>query len=114
MSILVDIGNGTFVSKETDPKSFADKDLTKSDYNPTPEEIQTRMMVIRHFTYGWTNLYTPRREFNDLSLIDRMSVDQMAFNTYQPNNGEGYAGDLVNAWRSNAIRPVVRNKCILS
>ncbi len=36
----------------------------------------------------------------------------MAFNTYQPNNGEAWEGDQMSAWRSRAIRPVVRNKCM--
>src|SRR5207237_570376 len=40
------------------------------------------------------------------------TVDQMAFNTYQPNNGEAASADFINGWRSQAIRPVVRNKCI--
>ena len=41
-----------------------------------------------------------------------MMVDQMAFNTYQPNNGDAPEADLINAWRTNAMRPVVRNKII--
>ncbi len=69
-------------------------------------------MIIRQFTLGYQTMYKPRREFNDMSVIGRMSVDQMSFNTYQPNNGEAPEGDLINGWRSNAIRPIVRNKCI--
>ncbi len=36
----------------------------------------------------------------------------MSFNTYQPNNGEAWEGDPTSAWRSRALRPIIRNKCI--
>lgn len=52
----------------------------------------------------------PRREFNDLAFIERLSVDQMAWATYQPNDGDALQGDVINSWRSNAVRPIVRNK----
>lgn len=83
-----------------------------SPYSPSQEEKDVRSMILRHFTLGYTNMYTPRVEFNDLPVINRMQVDQMAFNTYQSNNGQPMWGDEVNAWRSNAMRPVVRNKCV--
>ena len=69
-------------------------------------------MIIRHFTLGNLTMYTPRVEFNDLSVVGRLQVDQLAFNTYQANNGQPNPGDTINGWHSNAIRPVVRNKCI--
>lgn len=81
-------------------------------YSPTKEEADARMMVLKHFVLGTTNMYTPRIEFNDLSLVGRDQYDQMAFNTYQPNNGEAWEGDPQSAWRSRAMRPVVRNKCM--
>ena len=92
-------------------KVKAQSDLNAS-YNPTDEEKKVRQEIVRHFTLGYNTMNTPRREFNDLSVLNRMSVDQMAFNTYQPNNGQSYQGDIVNSWRSNAIRPIVRNKAI--
>ena len=69
-------------------------------------------MILRHFALGYVTMYTPRVEFNDLCVIDRMQVDQMSFNTYQPNNGQAPAGDVLNAWKSRAMKPVVRNKCV--
>lgn len=69
-------------------------------------------MVIRHFVLGNMNMWTPRVEFNDLPAIQRSQVDQMAWNTYQANNGESSSQDDIQGWRSNALRPVVRNKCI--
>jgi hypothetical protein len=38
--------------------------------------------------------------------------DQMAFNIYQPNNGQPYYGDTTQSWKSNAMRPVIRNKVV--
>lgn len=84
----------------------------KSLYTPS-DEVKTRILqIINAFTVGDMNMRKPRREWNDISTLDRMTVDQMSFNTYQPNNGDGYQGDMINGWRSNAMRPVVRNKII--
>ena len=83
-----------------------------ASYNPTDDEKEVRAMILRHFILGTTNLYTPRVEFNDLSLITRDQYDQMSFNSYQPNNGEAWEGAPQTAWRSRALRPVVRNKCM--
>lgn len=83
-----------------------------SPYNPTEDEKNVRDMILKHFVLGTTNMYTPRVEFNDLSLVGRDQYDQMSFNTYQPNNGEGWDGAPQANWRSRALRPVVRNKCM--
>lgn len=83
-----------------------------SPYNPSQEVVDTQAMVLKHFVLGTTNMYTPRVEFNDLSLTARDQYDQMQFNTYQANNGEPWEGSPQTAWRSRAIRPVVRNKCM--
>lgn len=83
-----------------------------SAYAPTDNEKDVRAMILKHFTYGTTTMYMPRVEFNDLSVILRDQYDQMAWNTYQPNNGEALSGDVSQAWRSRAIRPVVRNKAV--
>jgi len=82
----------------------------QSSYMPSQEVIDVRALVLKHFVLGTTNMYTPRVEFNDLSLVLRDQFDQMAFNTYQPNNGDGWQGSPQTSWRSNAIRPIVRNK----
>ncbi len=81
-------------------------------YSPTPEESDVRAMILKHFILGSTNSYTPRVEFNDLSLVTRDQYDQMAFNNYQPNNGDAWEGAPQSAWRSRALRPIVRNKCM--
>ncbi len=81
-------------------------------YTQTDKEKDVRAMILKHFVLSTVNMYTPRVEFNDLSLVSRDQCDAMAFNTYQPNNGQGYEGSPQSEWRSRAIRPVVRNKCM--
>jgi hypothetical protein len=83
-----------------------------SPYTETEEQLAVSQMILKHFILGTTNMYTPRVEFNDLSLVNRDQYDQMSFNTYQPNNGEAWEGAPQTAWRSRAIRPVVRNKAM--
>ena len=78
-------------------------------YTPTEDETKVRAMILKHFILGTVNMYTPRVEFNDLSLVLRDQYDQMSFNTYQPNNGEAWEGSPQTAWRSRAIRPIIRN-----
>lgn len=107
---LEHIGNGEWCDLRLTPDEA--KKANQSEYRPTDGERGIRAMIIRQFSLGYLTMYTPRREFNDMSVIGRMTVDQMSFNTYQPNNGETASQDAVNGWRSNAIRPIVRNKCI--
>ncbi len=112
MSIIVNVGNAEYSDRRLTPDEIKDNKVNVSAYNPTDDEREVRSMIIRQFTLGYQTMYKPRREFNDMSVIGRMTIDQMAFNTYQPNNGDAPEGDLVNGWRSNAIRPIIRNKCI--
>ncbi len=84
----------------------------ESAYTPTPEEKRIRQTIIHDFQLSDVIMRKPRREFNDMTVINRMTADQMSFNTYQPNNGEALEGDEVNSWKSRAMRPIVRNKCI--
>lgn len=81
-------------------------------YLPSEDEKKMRAKIVDDFRKGDVIMRKPRREFNDLSMISRMMVDQMAFNSYQPNNGEPLEGDETESWKSNALRPIVRNKCI--
>lgn len=83
-----------------------------STYAPDERERERIALMRNSFVIGDMNINTPRREFNDLSLLERISVDRMSWNTYQPNDGDAFAGDAMNAWKSNAIKPIVRNKCI--
>lgn len=99
-----------------DNSKLSDKDyqskITPIALQVSQEERDLRESILSKFALGYITMYTPRVEFNDLCVIDRMQVDQMSFNTYQPNNGQGSPGDEINAWRSRAMKPVVRNKVI--
>ena len=89
------------------------KILSKPSVYMPDQKVKDRIALIRNsFAIGYQNQTTPRREFNDLSLLSRISNDRMSWNTYQPNDGGGLEGDVQNSWRSNAIKPVVRNKAI--
>lgn len=83
-----------------------------STYTMNEGESQMRDLILKHFVLSSVNMYTPRVEFNDLNLVTRDQYDAMSFNTYQPNNGQGWQGAPQAQWRSRAIRPVVRNKCM--
>lgn len=83
---------------------------TASAYHPGPASRDRLAMIRGDFTSGYTLMYRPRREFNDLSMIVRTATDQMAWAVYQPNDGDNLAGNDLNGWRSNAVRPIVRNK----
>lgn len=83
-----------------------------SEYSPSEEEKETRALILKHMILGNMNMWTPRVEFNDLSTIQRMQVDQMSWNAYQANNGQPASYDDIQGWRSNAMRPIVRNKAV--
>lgn len=94
------------------PDKSGKTSATISAYTPTPEEAKRRMEIVDTFRLADLAMRKPRREFNDMSVINRMMLDQMAFNTYQPNNGDAAEGDILNSWKSHAIRPVIRNKVV--
>ncbi len=81
-------------------------------YKPDKDQQDVILDVVKKFTDGYTILQTPRLEWNDLSTIDRMGVDQLMWNTYQPNDGDPIEGDPVNSWKSRAMKPITRNKVI--
>lgn len=94
-----------------DPKDKAEYPSAElSTYLPDALALEGRSTIIKRLTLGYTNQYKPRVEFNDLSLVQTTMEDLMAFNTYQPNDGDWPEGDTTNSWRSTAIRPVERNK----
>lgn len=87
-------------------------DNAASTFMPTDNERDSMSLVREAFYQGYTTMYTPRIEFNDLSLYHRFLYDQFLWNAYQPNNGLPASEDKMNAWRSNALRPIVRNKAV--
>lgn len=81
-----------------------------SAYQPGALERERLSLIRSDFTSGYSLLQRPRREFNDMSLIVRTAIDQMSWSVYQPNDGDNLDGSDLNGWRSNAVRPITRNK----
>ena len=115
MSIItdrVDPNNKRYI-KDSAKIIIADtKKDKKSLYTPTSKEMDSRNQILKDFRLGWQTMHLPRPEFNDMSLFQRHTVDMLAFNTYQPNDGQSMEEDRLGGWKSNAIRPIVRNKAI--
>ncbi len=90
-----------------------DKNKQKlSAYQPTGDESLVLQAVIEDFRKAWTTMHYPRVELNDLSIFQRYITDMSSWNTYQSNDGRPAIEDKLGGWRSNAIRPVVRNKTV--
>lgn len=103
---IIDINLKLSVNKKGEPT------VPRSAYKPNEKAKEAIALVKASFVLGDITMRKPRREFSDLSVITRMTVDQMAFNTYQPNDGDALEGDETNAWKSRAMKPIVRNKII--
>lgn len=86
--------------------------LEQATYIPSDEEKGMIFKILKDYNIGYLNYNTPRREFNDVSLPVRTERDKMEFNNYLTNDGMYAMGDLLQSWRSNAQRPVARDKII--
>lgn len=118
MSILVDKVDPKTKRYQKDSVQVRKPDMSKgskdvkSAYTETPEQKLATASFLKDFRNGWQTMHLPRIELNDLSLYQRHIVDMLAFNTYQPNDGQPMMEDRLGGWKSQAIRPVVRNKAI--
>lgn len=117
MSIItdkVDASNNRYISDSASVRKATTKEdkATKSLWTPTPEEAAARTSILKDFQNGWQTMHLPRPEFNDLSLYQRHIIDMLAFNTYQENDGAPALEDRLGGWKSNAVRPIVRNKAV--
>jgi hypothetical protein len=112
ISDQVDKVSGRYV-KDSASVLLPDKEKdTKSPYMPTADELLVRNSILKDFRNGWQTMHTSRPEFNDLSLYQRHITDMLAFNTYQENDGNPAMEDRLGGWRSQAMRPIQRNKAI--
>lgn len=78
-----------------------------SAYQPDSKEADLCMLVKRAYQDGEEIQNTPYREFNNKTLLERMSEDQRAWLSWTPEAMEGE-----DDWRWNGIRPITRNKVI--
>lgn len=117
MSIIsdkVDPKTGRYLKDSARIRTAGSKpdEKTKSLYNPTDSEKVVINSFLKDFRQSWQTMHLPRPEFNDMSLYQRHIVDMLAFNTYQENDGNPMLEDRLGGWKSNAIRPIIRNKAI--
>lgn len=115
MSIItdkVDASNNRYVKDSAQVRKPDAKKDVLSIYQPTDEQRKIINNILLDFRNGWQTMHLPRPEFNDTSLYQRFIMDMLAFNTYQENNGNPMQEDRLGGWKSNAIRPIIRNKAI--
>jgi len=117
MSIIsdrVDAKTNRYVKDSATIKTAGSKPKpeTLTSYNPSDDEKKVISSVLNDFKNSWQTMHLPRPEFNDLSLYQRHIVDMLAFNTYQENDGNPMLEDRLGGWKSNAVRPIIRNKAI--
>ncbi len=84
------------------------KKVSESSYKPSQQVKDRTAQIMSEFTLARELHSKPYREFNDKSLIERQSADQASFNSYVPPQ----SNDPDDEWKSNAIRPIVRNRVI--
>ena len=87
----------------------SDKKLNSplSAYQPSNEVKVLTQTVKRAYQDGEIILNTPYKEFNNMSLLERMSEDQRAWLSWTP---EPFTGE--DDWRWNGVRPITRNRVI--
>lgn len=115
MSIIVDQVDkktGRYVKGSAKVRTIDKKKEVLSGYTPSQDERDAINSILKDFRLGWQTMHLPRPEFNDMSLYQRHIVDMLAFNTYQENDGNPMQEDRLGGWRSQAMRPIQRNKAI--
>lgn len=84
------------------------KMAVQADFDPSQEVKDRTGQVMRDFQIANTIRNKPYPEFNFQSLQNRFTLDQTSWNQYP---GEA-SKDPLEAWKSLAFRPIVRNKII--
>jgi hypothetical protein len=77
-----------------------------ADYQPDDRVKERTGQVLKDFLDADTIRNKPYEEFNQISLAQRMNLDQMSYNQFTT----AVSNDPADAWRSRAFRPIVRNK----
>lgn len=114
MSIIsdrVDPKTSRYIKDSAQVRKPSKKDEASS-YTPTQKERDIINSFLKDFRNSWQTMNLPRPEFNDMSLYQRHIIDMLAFNTYQENDGNPMLEDRLGGWKSNAVRPIIRNKAI--
>ena len=91
-----------------DDKTGVVNNAVKSEFQPDKKTAAVTKRVMDDFATGNLIQTQTYREFNDLSLIERYNRDKAAFNTYLPADGSLPAS--IDSWKSQAMRPIERNR----
>ncbi len=83
-------------------------DATPSLYQPSQEVRGLTQLIQQDYQVADELQNQPFTEFNDLSLLNRMDLDQKRWNAYR----EPQSTDPEEMWRYNGVRPITRNKII--
>lgn len=108
----VDPVSGRYVKNSATILKADPKKDKLSNYTPTGDTRLAINSILKDFRNGWQTMHLPRPEFNDMSLYQRHIIDMLAFNTYQENDGNPMQEDRLGGWKSQAMRPIQRNKAI--
>lgn len=96
------------VAKNSKGKKKGAINASVSAYNP-PKDVRDRTgEIIKKFAYSKQIMIKPYREFNDKSLIDIQDECQKIFNNWR----DAKSDDPDESWKSQAIRPIARNRAI--
>lgn len=79
-----------------------------SDYKPGEDVAFASREMVKKFRRCLTAKQKAYRELNDYSPIERQSIDQRRFNGFQ----EDFSSSPDDAWRSNAVKPITRNRVV--
>jgi len=79
-----------------------------SDWQPSKAVSDFTFRVKQDYQIGYDILHRGFDEFNGKSLIERMGLDQKAFNSYVEAPSDNPDED----WRWNGVRPTTRNKVV--
>lgn len=82
--------------------------VNESLYKPTEPVKERTAYVLKRFSLMDTAKNKPYRELNNMAPLQRQSVDQVRFNSYQFYQ----SADPNDDWKSNAVRPITRNQVI--
>ncbi len=79
-----------------------------SQYQPSNDVRDFTLKIKQDYAVGHRILHQVFREFNDMSLLQRMDVDQRAYNSYVVPKSD----DPEEAWRWNGVSSRTHNKVI--
>lgn len=77
-------------------------------YQPSVEIKEFTNKVKQDYNTGYLIMHKEYAEFNDMTILGRMDIDQKAFNSYV----EPKSLDPDKGWRKKVVRPITRNKLI--